>query len=112
MILTSSGLPGGPLGGLLCRLGGLLGALEASWAVLEASWSHLGSLGAILAVLEANLEAILGHLANLEAILSCLGGFVGDVEVDCGRLRALRVAGGTGRSPLGEFFWKRTKTKT
>ena len=31
MILASSGLPGGPLGGLLGRLGGLLGA---SWAVL------------------------------------------------------------------------------
>ena len=83
MILTSSGLPGEPLGGLLGRLGGLLGALEASWAVLEASWSHLGRLGAILAVLEANLEAILGNLANLEAILSRLGGFVADVEVDC-----------------------------
>ena len=65
MILIPSGLPGGPLGGLLGRLGGLLGALEASWAVLESSWSHLGRLGAILAVLEANLEAILGQRGHL-----------------------------------------------
>ena len=61
-----------------------MGALEASWAVLEASWCHLGRLGAILAILEANLEAILGHLANLEAILSRIGGFFPDVEVDSG----------------------------
>ena len=56
MILISSGLPGGPLGGLLGRLGGLLGALEASWAVLEASWGHLGRLG--------------GHLGRLGGVPS------------------------------------------
>ena len=109
MILTSSGLPGEPLGGLLGRLGGLLGALEASWAVLEASWSHLGRLGAILAVLKANLEAILGHLGRLGGHLEPSWRiFCGR----CARLAAFRVAGGTGRSPLGSSFGKRTKTKT
>ena len=45
MILASSGLPGGPLGGLLGCLGGPLGAF---WAVL------------------GNLEAILGRLGLSE----------------------------------------------
>ena len=69
MILTSSGLPGGPLGGLLGRLGGLLGALEVSWAVLEASWSHLGRLGSHLGRLGGILEAILGHQGGFESHL-------------------------------------------
>ena len=73
MILTSSGLHGEPLGGLLGRLGGLLGALEASWAVLEASWGHLGRLGGHLGRLGGVLEAILSHLGRLGTILGHLG---------------------------------------
>ena len=109
MLFTSSDFPGEPLGGLLGCLGGLLGALEASWAVLEASWSHLGRLGAILAVLKANLEAILGHLGRLGGHLEPSWRVFSSRGP---RLRAFRVAGGTGRSPLGSSFGKRTKTKT
>ena len=57
MILASSGLPGGPLGGLLGRLGGLLGA---SWAVLGHLEAILGRLGCIL----GRLGGILGHLGG------------------------------------------------
>ena len=51
MILASSGLPGGPLGGFLGRLGGLLGA----------SWAVLGHLEAIL----SRLGCILGRLGGI-----------------------------------------------
>ena len=106
MNLASSGLPGGPLGGLLGRLGSLLGALEASWAVLESSWSHLGRLGAILAALEANLEAIGGHLGRLGGHL---GPSWGNKGIDILMLASFRVAGGTGRRPRGSSFGKEPK---
>ena len=57
MILASSGLPGGPLGGFLGRLGGLLGA---SWAVLGHLEAILSRLGCIL----GRLGGILGHLGG------------------------------------------------
>ena len=89
MILVSSGLPGGPLGGLLGRLGGLLGAsravlghLEAilggrlgcisgrlgdmlgpSWGLLQPSWAPWSRLGTLLEgywTILAVKEAILG----------------------------------------------------
>eukprot|EP00959_Pyramimonas_sp_CCMP1952_P460650 9480239-Pyramimonas_sp.AAC.1 len=64
MILASSGLPGGPLGGLFGPswrpIGGVLGHLggfvEASWAVLGYLEAILGDLGCIL----GRLGGILG----------------------------------------------------
>ena len=102
MNLTSSGLPGGPLGGLLGRLGGLLGALEASWAVLEASWNNLSRLGGHLGNLGGHLGRLGGHLGPS---WSHLGGFFPEVS----SLAILTGGRRVGPKPTGEFFWKKNQ---
>ena len=116
MILASSGLPGGPLGGLLGHLGGIVGAfwthLRPSWVHLGPSWRHLGAilavLEAILAVLEASWRPSWAILAVLEAISSHLGGFFVVVDVVWG---PSGWPAGRAGAHWGSSFGKRTKTK-
>ena len=99
------------LGAYLGPLGPSWAILKASWADSEPSWSHLGPSWWLLRRtwrhLEpswANLEAILGHpgcRAVLEDLFRTLRSFPG---LPRGRR--------DGPKPQGEFFWKRTKTKT
>ena len=120
-------LIGGPLGGLLGRLGPswrLLGRtwryLGPSWAVWEAILDHLGrSWRPSWTILEAILGQrghLGGHLEPSWRIFWELGDVLGVLWVvwgrEIGELSALRVAGGTGRSPRGSSFGKRTKTKS
>ena len=81
MFLASSGLPGGPLGGLLGRLGPASSQLRPSWWVpgtSEAVGSRLGGLygptWGPLGMLQGRLG---GHLGRLGGHLGRVGGLLG-----------------------------------
>ena len=108
--------------------------LGPSWRLLGRTWRYLGPPLAVLeAVLDhlgrswrpswTILEAILGqrghlggHLEPSWRIFWELGDVLGVLWVVWGReigvRQSFRVAGGTGRSPRGSSFGKRTKTKS
>ena len=92
-----------------------MGPLRAHWAILKPAWAVLGSLeapwmhvGTILAVLVASWRHLGGHLGRLGPGKALTQGFLGLTRgfgvIDRRIFQIFRVAGGTGRRPLGAFI--------